>query len=174
MWIQSSFLSKHRSVDVEALRSCQSLRCPSEKGPSGVCLCLCLCVCVHPYSQLEAMGARHMRASTHAHGVDLKLVYQAGPTADKDAEGEDMSALHAVQDAALMQTPVETSLAPGGVDNVREAGDAAPASMESSSATVEAAAGTQAVPSVVYIYMYMYLSLSLSLPIGIWLRFFVS
>ena len=95
------------------------------------------------------MGARHMRASTHAHGVDLKLVYQAGPTADKDAEGEDMSALHAVQDAALMQTPVETSLAPGGVDNVREAGDAAPASMESSSATVEAAAGTQAVPSVV-------------------------
>ena len=118
---------------------------------------VCLCVCVHPYSLLEAMGARHMRASTHAHGVDLKLVYQAGPTADKDAEGEDMSALHAVQDAALMQTPVETSLAPGGVDHVREAynvreaspGDAAPASMESSSATVEAAAGTQAVPSVV-------------------------
>ena len=133
---------------------------------------------------LEARGARHMRASTHAHGVDLKRVSQAGPTADKDAEGEDMSALHAVQDAALMQTPVETSLAPGGVDRVREAynvreaspGDAAPASMESSSATVEAAAGTQAVPSVVYIYIYLYISIYIHVSIypcdagthGIW------
>ena len=128
---------------------------------------------------LEARGARHMRASTHAHGVDLKLVSQAGPTADKDAEGEDMSALHAVQDAALMQTPVETSLAPGGVDNVREAGDAAPASMESSSATVEAAAGTQAVPSVVYMFIYMciymciYLSISIYLSIYLYLYLYI-
>ena len=114
-------------------------------------VCVCVCVCA-PISNACSKGSEArvcIRASARGRPETKALVSQAGPTADKDAEGEDMSSLHAVQGAALMQTPEETSLAPGGVDAVCEAGDAVPASMEASGANVETAAGTQAAPSAV-------------------------